>query len=540
MDHGLEPLGWRHVRGQATQPSASASIDELRADVALEPLPGDVEPAELRRRRSRPAAGRRRSRGRRAGRAGAPRRLRRAPRARGPARRRARSSTSASAAARRSAAGTRAPARWSPRRRSRAVRLGRRRHPPDRRPPGRSCAALAAPTGRRRVAPHRWPGEARPAARPRARGGRDRSGADPRASPTAGRGACGRPRNGSRATSASRASATASPGRPPEIRASRAASGASAMPASTRRRFDLAPRDGPEPDPDAARPDRGQEALLVGGREDEDGAGGRLLERLEERRLGVLGHPVRGDDDRDARAALDGHERQLADEVAHAALFPARRSGSRCRRRSARAGARPGGCRARTPGTPGTSRHGRSAGSSARHSSPAAMSSASVALPTPGGPTRSSACGMPPASIALTAATAAGWPRVRKPARPVSTVIVPSGTSVRASWCVPGSGRGLRLPARGPTLGRGRPGGVRGEGLGRPGRVGVGGRRLGPRPGGRGASASWCASPRSSAGRSASAASPVAGGTGGRSPRPARRRLRLGRSPGPHRSRRRR
>ncbi len=60
---------------------------------------------------------------------------------------------------------------------------------------------------------------------------------------------------------------------------------------------------------------------------------------------------------------------------------------------------------------------------SAVHSSPAARSRASVVLPTPSGPTRSTACGAGPRTIASTARTAAACPRVLAPSiRPVRPV----------------------------------------------------------------------------------------------------------------------
>ena len=104
------------------------------------------------------------------------------------------------------------------------------------------------------------------------------------------------------------------PGRPAAIRASRAASGGSA---SRRRRGSPRSRGsatGPSRIRAAARADRRQEAVLVVGAEDDRDAGGRLLERLEERGLGVVGQAVGPLDDRDARrrprrAAARGRER---------------------------------------------------------------------------------------------------------------------------------------------------------------------------------------------------------------------------------------
>ena len=69
--------------------------------------------------------------------------------------------------------------------------------------------------------------------------------------------------------------------------------------------------------------DRWQEALLVVGTQDDCGSGGRFLERLEERRLGVLGHSMGGFDDGNAHPALDGQIGEVANELADAALVTA-------------------------------------------------------------------------------------------------------------------------------------------------------------------------------------------------------------------------
>ena len=82
-------------------------------------------------------------------------------------------------------------------------------------------------------------------------------------------------------------------------------------------------RDRAEADADAARANRRQEPLVVRGGQDQDCVRGRLLQRLEERRLGVFGHAVGARDNRNPRAALDGQERQVADQVTHAALVAA-------------------------------------------------------------------------------------------------------------------------------------------------------------------------------------------------------------------------
>ena len=64
-------------------------------------------------------------------------------------------------------------------------------------------------------------------------------------------------------------------------------------------RLDVARADQPEPDPEAARPDGRQQARLVVGAQHDRHAGRRLLERLEQGRLGILVHPVGALDDGD-------------------------------------------------------------------------------------------------------------------------------------------------------------------------------------------------------------------------------------------------
>ena len=74
----------------------------------------------------------------------------------------------------------------------------------------------------------------------------------------------------------------------------------------------------PSRTPEAARADgRQQPRLLVGAQHDRHPAR-RLLERLEQRRLGVLVHPVGALDDRDPGTALDRHQRELRDQVTDA------------------------------------------------------------------------------------------------------------------------------------------------------------------------------------------------------------------------------
>ena len=105
----------------------------------------------------------------------------------------------------------------------------------------------------------------------------------------------------------------------------RAAAGEPAEPRGGRRvgqavvgedRLDVARPDEPEAEAEAARADGREEARLLVRAQDDRHAGRRLLERLEQGRLGVLVHPVGALDDRDAGAALDRHQLQLADEVA--------------------------------------------------------------------------------------------------------------------------------------------------------------------------------------------------------------------------------
>ena len=147
-------------------------------------------------------------------------------------------------------------------------------------------------------------------------------------------------------------------------------------------------------------------------------------------------------------------QRQVADQVADPALLPPADRDDAARRRSAPSRCTSGWLPCSRARQPRHVRHGRAAGSSFRQSRPAARSSASVVLPTPGGPARSSACGMPEASIAVTAATAAGWPRVRNPRGPWLGAVTASAGAV-PSVVDRRSGGGLGLPAGRPAL-RGR------------------------------------------------------------------------------------
>ena len=76
-------------------------------------------------------------------------------------------------------------------------------------------------------------------------------------------------------------------------------------------RLDVAGADRPEAEPGTARADGRQEPLLGIGAQDDRHPGRRLLEGLEQGRLGVLVHPVRGLDDRDPGAALHRQQRQV-------------------------------------------------------------------------------------------------------------------------------------------------------------------------------------------------------------------------------------
>ena len=111
------------------------------------------------------------------------------------------------------------------------------------------------------------------------------------------------------------------------MRASRAASGASATPCSSRIASISRVPDGPEAQTGAARPDRGEQGLLGISAQDERHPGRWLLEGLEQGRLRVLVHAVGRFDDGDPGPALDRQQGQLADEVADPAgpCAPARR-----------------------------------------------------------------------------------------------------------------------------------------------------------------------------------------------------------------------
>ena len=151
--------------------------------------------------------------------------------------------------------------------------------------------------------------------------------------------------------------------------------------------FDLADAHGAQANPDATRPNRRQQALIVVGAEDDRDPRRRLFEQLEERVLGIVVEAMGLLDDRDSSPSLDGKERQLADQVTHRARFgirgradanlPAGPFGRKTVQVRVIAGARPGGNPGRlgTGALPGRGRDraaprpGRGRGSSSRPSS---------------------------------------------------------------------------------------------------------------------------------------------------------------------------
>ena len=333
--------------------------------------------------------------------------------------------------------------------------------------------------------------------------------------------------------SGDRASATASPGRPPESRARRAASGASPMPASTRM-------------PSTSRRATGPSRI----RTQRDRIVGRSRSSSAAVRMRTV--PSGGSSRvlRNAAWASSVIRSAAVDDATRAPPSTGRSARSRTRSRTPRSSRPPIGIT-----LPGPGRHEpvhvRVVAVLERPAPPAgsarmvrrvrrATQQPSRPCHRPAWPCRRrvarraaarAACRR--ASIALTAVTAAGWPRVRKPARPVSTVIVPSGAmSVRSGPAR--SGGGLRLPTRGPTLGRRRFGWLRSNRVGRRRRRRCRPSTPSPATGWSWPFGSWCASPRSSARP-----------TPRWSPRPRRQRQVAGSaaprawplpSPGPHRS----
>ena len=113
-----------------------------------------------------------------------------------------------------------------------------------------------------------------------------------------------------------RARRRASPGRPwPAMAMARAGAGSASPPVQqpARERLD---RERRESQPGHARERRsGSSGAHVVGTEHEAGRGAGLLERLEERVLGVRVQPLGGADDGDAKAALQGRQREVGDEL---------------------------------------------------------------------------------------------------------------------------------------------------------------------------------------------------------------------------------
>jgi hypothetical protein len=83
-------------------------------------------------------------------------------------------------------------------------------------------------------------------------------------------------------------------------------------------RLDVARPDKTQPNAGTPRSDRRKEPRLLVGTEHDHHPCRRLLERLEQRRLGVLVHPFGTLDDRHPGPALDGHQGELRDQVANA------------------------------------------------------------------------------------------------------------------------------------------------------------------------------------------------------------------------------
>ena len=169
-----------------------------------------------------------------------------------------------------------------------------------------------------------------------------------------------------------RAQANASPGRPAVMRASRLAERGVGHPMLGQDRLDVADADRPESQSSAARSDRRQERLLGVRAEDERHPGGRLLQGLEQGRLGVLVHALGRLDDGHPCPALDGQQRQVGDEITDPTDARTGAADDHLATRSLRAD--PMEIRVPTrgdqPAGPARSRTGAPAGSSAVHSEP--------------------------------------------------------------------------------------------------------------------------------------------------------------------------
>ncbi len=159
-----------------------------------------------------------------------------------------------------------------------------------------------------------------------------------------------------RTASGARAYAMAAPGRPAARRASRAASGGSATPCSPR----IASMSRTPTGPSRRRAQRertvGSSLSSSSAHRIEGETGRRLLEGLEERRLGILVHAVGGLDDRDASRPFEGHEDELADQLADASDLRTRAADDDLALPAppGRAGGGPDGRHARAGGTRGT------------------------------------------------------------------------------------------------------------------------------------------------------------------------------------------
>ncbi len=217
-----------------------------------------------------------------------------------------------------------------------------------------------------------------------------------------GRGAPGRSRPGSPRPRGPRRRRRRGPTRPPASRASRAAVGGSASSRSASRRSMSRTPTGPSRM-------RAQRDRTVGSSRSSSSAhrisvvpGGRLLERLQQRRLGVVVHPVSVAEDRDPRAALDGQQRELDGEAADGARLGMEAVADA----DLAAGAL--GLQAVQVRVVAVLDHPAAAARPARpvaprsapvHRSAAARSIASGSLPTDAGPASSMACGTRVASI---------------------------------------------------------------------------------------------------------------------------------------------
>ena len=183
-----------------------------------------------------------------------------------------------------------------------------------------------------------------------------------------------------------------------------AARDASARPRSTSSAPMSATGTGPRRNRARATGDGRQDRGRVVGTQHDAGFADRLLERLEQRVLGIRVEPVGGLDDGHADATLHGQQRQVRDERLDLA-DPDLVAGS-----FGREPMQVGVVAVLHLATRGADATGpRRAGPVRMHRSPAARSIASVVLPTARGPTSRIACGARPRVMARrTAASASG------------------------------------------------------------------------------------------------------------------------------------